>query len=244
MELKSLILGLVLSLGGFAVKSGAGIAYVVRRESGRKRIALLFGIASGYGALFAVSWYIIHHVDLSDYMDKIMLLSANGMTLHVLFAALLMLWGITLLRRPHADAGKSQGWLFLALPCPVCFSVIFSGTVFLVHLYPDHPFTIVWLFLGFTLIAGGGCLFFLLLPTTDAEHSLGAVMLVTAMYFFLTVFIVPQFGDIEKIYRISRSGSAMVEDTLLWLLIPAAVFLYGAVTSFLSHSSSSQRQEV
>ncbi|MCI5133244.1 MAG: hypothetical protein D3904_17450 [Candidatus Electrothrix sp. EH2] len=53
MELKSLILGLVFSVGIFALKSGAGLSYLLQREQSKlKQGAALSGFVLSYGLLF------------------------------------------------------------------------------------------------------------------------------------------------------------------------------------------------
>ncbi|MCF6291478.1 MAG: DUF2162 domain-containing protein [Desulfobacterales bacterium] len=229
MELKSLILGLAFSVGIFAVKSGAGLSYLFRREPGPlRRLAAVCGFLAGYGTVFWLAWFLVSRIDLLARLDTVMLFFKNGMTLHFLLAGLLLLWGVALLKKgPGSEAG-SRGWLLLILPCPVCFSVILFSGGFLHILLPDVPWLFGWLFVGFTLVSLGSGLGLTLFGKGNAEHGLGTVMVLAALYFLLTIAVAPQFGDIERIYRLSRTGVTGLADSRLPLLLAGAGLAFAA----------------
>ena len=93
MELKSLLLGLAFSLGIFAVKSGAGLASLIQQETGPKRWVILCCCQASYLLSFLLAWFLIRQGNLMEHLEEFMLFLQNGMTLHCLLAALLLLWG-------------------------------------------------------------------------------------------------------------------------------------------------------
>ncbi len=229
MELKSLILGLAFSVGIFAVKSGAGLSYLLRREPGLPgRLAAVCGFLAGYGAVFWLAWLLVSRVDLLARLDTVMLFFKNGMTLHLLLAGLLLLWGVALLKKEDQAAAGSHGWLLLTLPCPVCFSVILFSGGFLRILLPDVPWLFGWLFAGFIIVSLISGISLALFGRGNAEHGLGTVMVLAALYFLVTIAVVPQFGDIERIYRLSRTSGTTLADSRLPLLLAATGLAFAA----------------
>lgn len=208
MELKSLILGLAFSVGVFAVKSGAGLAYMLRRNRGiKRRIAAISVFLTAYGAVFLLSRFLVTRIDLTASIDGMMMFFKSGMTLHLVLAGLMLLWGTGLLKRRTGGDEQSRGWFLLAVPCPVCFSVILFSSAFLYSMRPDAPLVFVCFFAGFAALSLVSALCFSLVRVDTPEHGLGAVMVLTALYFLITIAVVPQFRDAERVYRLGL-GSA------------------------------------
>ncbi|WDP91013.1 MAG: hypothetical protein HUN04_15450 [Desulfobacter sp.] len=234
MELKSLVLGLVMSMGAFALKSGAGMGYLM--ADGRKwpvQAGRTLAFAAGYGAVFLLSWGILSHVDLTAHLADFTLLFKSGMTLHLILAVLVMAWGAGLLgaagkggdegqipgppdaqpsnARPTkawpSRARPSRAWMALAVPCPVCFAVILLSSGFLAALYPGQTRVFIWLYLGFVSSAIGAALLVSRAARGRAENLLGTIMVYISGYFILSVLLVPQWADLGRIYRISLSHS-------------------------------------
>ncbi|MFH0784917.1 MAG: DUF2162 family putative transporter [Pseudomonadota bacterium] len=219
MELKSLIIGLVFSVGIFAAKSGAGLSYLLKRESAfSKRFSAFIGFFSSYGLVFLLAWLVVGWIDLSSHLNAVMLFAKNGMTVHFLLAAVLLLWGVALLKKKGAPNDRSRGWLLLALPCPVCFSVILCSGAFLHNLFPKNPWLFAWLFTGFISASLACALCFVLFSKGNAEHGLGRIMVLAALYFLVTIAVVPQFSDFERIYRVSKATVILVDHRLPLLL--------------------------
>jgi predicted transporter len=209
---KSLILGVLFSIGIFAVKSGVGIAYVAgqnKRKRDVARIVLMYALA--YGAVFGIAALILPRIDPVRHLGAIQTFIQSGMIVHLAMAALMMAWGILLLKhkRPSSiiHSGHSRAWLLLVLPCPVCMTVIWLSSAFLITFFPDHP---VWveltLYLTFVTV---GLVSMIILrgfgqrSTLSSEATLGAAMLLMAAYFLVSVTVMPQFGDLDKVYRLA-----------------------------------------
>lgn len=236
MELKSLILGLAFTLGVFAVKSGAGLAHVLGgRQSPHRRILLLTGFAALYAPLFALSRHLAVHGDILTRMEMAMHLAKQGMTLHALLAALLLLWGVALLCRPERSGGRSSGWLLLAAPCPVCCSVILASTAFLHAAFPSHHYLALWLFLGFFAVAASSALLIAHWQGLN-NRTLGLVMVLAALYFLITVALVPQVKDLARIYRLAAAMPLTVAGSLPVL----AGLALGCAAGFIAASRKSQ----
>ena len=215
MELKSLLLGLFFSIGVFAFKSGVGLSYFLSTEKRRKtRYAVLVVHSCFYFFLFFLSLHLIRNVDLLQHFDVMQSLLKAGMSIHLLLACLMALWGVVLLKK--GNNGKTEdkvgtctrfGWLTMALPCPVCGTVIFMSVAFLLSYFPENGVKGVFLlyagFMGITLATLGIVRLWQKRAGIASETLLGAAMLAVAVYFGLSVSIMPHFGDIDKVYRLA-----------------------------------------
>ena len=165
MELKTLIFGLFISTAAFALKSGGGLAYLFLRSSGGGRKAMISAtFAAGYGAVFAIAALMLMHVDFAAHLERLQTLFKSGMTLHVILAFFLIIWGTILLKQDAnveeaKDAKETQNasrptktWMALVIPCPVCFSVILLSCSFVHALYPDEPMVFFALYAAFVLM--------------------------------------------------------------------------------------------
>ncbi len=217
METKALILGLGLSLGVFAVKSGAGLSYILRRR-GWPAAVLFF--ATVHAPVFWTAWFVSDRIKAGAYLDRVLLVAENGMALHLLLAALLLVWGVTLLGRCGCSVQKSRGWLLLSLPCPVCFLVIITSGAMAETLMPKIPWLFAYMYAGF--VATGLASAFILsrvMRRTPPEHGLGALMVLASLYFLLTVTFAPQMGEVERIYRLSREAVPTAHDNRRYMLL-------------------------
>ncbi|WP_024336071.1 DUF2162 family putative transporter [Desulfotignum balticum] len=206
MEEKTLILGLVMSFAAFAVKAGGGLAYLFlqQRRMPVRAVAAL-GFALVYAVVFSAVWLVLINVDLMAHLALLQTFFASGMALHVLLALFLTVWGAILLTGNRRQSGISRGWLALVIPCPVCFSVMVLSCAFVHALYPGDSLVFTGLFLGFILISLGFAAAFAALAgqRRHPDTFLGILMLYIAMYFMLSVMILPHVEDLERIYRIS-----------------------------------------
>lgn len=208
---KSLIFGVLFGIGIFAAKSGVGLFYLMERVStrwGRPGRILVFLCL--YGLVFACVALGLRRIDPLAHLEAIQVFLESGVQIHLLLASLMCVWGVLLLRRPHrhGDTGRgSLGWLLLVLPCPVCVSVIMLSMAFFLSLFPEHFFRVaVGLYLSFALISAAvtGLLFlFGRLTDQGADTLLGGAMVLLGVYFLLSMAILPQFAEVETIYRLA-----------------------------------------
>ncbi len=234
LELKSLLIGLAFSVGVFAVKAGAGTAYFLsRRTTVRRRVAAVFAVGAAYFTVFVLSWYICSRVDVVLYFNRLRTLFESGMTLHLVVAIGLLIWGFVLVRRdPKPGARGSLGWLGLVIPCPVCGSVIFFTAGFLVAFFPIESFRVVLgtyvLFVFIAFVTAAVLASISRSALEPPERTLGYSMLFIASYFVLSVLLVPQFNDIDKVYRLAAyhsSEGAVGSHEIAWLGLLAVVAL-------------------
>ncbi|GBC62546.1 hypothetical protein DENIS_3518 [Desulfonema ishimotonii] len=243
MACKSLILGIIFSIGIFAVKSGVGLQYFLSRTpSARAKTGAWLIFALTYLSVFGASGLILAKLDLMNHLTAIQAWIQSGMTIHLIMAGMLLLWGIRLLRQRDDVQTKSHGWLLLAIPCPVCATAIFLSLGFLTACYPDRPvMTAGLLFLVFLTInlatvwvmsAGTRT------QDTPPEVVLGGAMLLIAVYFLLSVTVMPQFADADKIYRMSLASSETPPEQLRHLaffgLCIVITFMSGFGSAFLN----------
>ncbi len=210
MELKTLWLGLVISMGAFAVKTGLGWSYVWAAGRLRRRLLSSLVIIMGYAALFGLVFLVVSKINLLAHYETLLPLWRNGVALHWLTAAMLAIWGLILLRRkpaPCCGAASSRGWLALVIPCPVCLSVVLMSAATLNLYFPDEALTATaGLFLAFMGIAALAA--FLARRGVDGgeshlEASLGLAMMLMAMYFMLSALLLPQFSEVSRVYRLT-----------------------------------------
>ncbi|MDD9304360.1 MAG: hypothetical protein HUK40_19240 [Desulfobacter sp.] len=206
MELKSLILGLVFSFGAFAIKSGGGLAVLLIAAPTRSgKIFTCLGFSLGYAIVFAGAGFILTQENLAAHLDLFQNMFASGMSLHFLLAFLLLIWGVSLQKSKPKQT--SRAWIPLVVPCPVCFMVILLSCSFVNAVYPDQAFVFLALYSGFILTSLTVAILFAaqIKDQARAHGFLGRLMLYIALYFMLSVIVIPQFADLDKIYRISIS---------------------------------------
>lgn len=234
MEIKSLILGLCCTFGMFAVKNGIGVYYALARQQQRSaRVYFLTAYSSGYFLLFMLMAYLARGLNPAAYMRMVQPVLQSGMTLHVIMAALLLLWGVYLLGHQHNMQEKTYGWLSMVLPCPVCLIVIGWSTAFLVRYAQDGAYSAVLaVFSGFMLLSFGTVFTVYLWGkhTGVSAHSLlGSSMIAISAYFLLSALILPQFADLESVYRLALSRP--VERTAPWSQLALCIGSMGGLAA-------------
>ena len=236
MGLKTLLIGVVFAMGIFALKSGVGLHYLLARKGGRGRKCGFFTLyALVYLVLFFVSAEVVGKIDLLAHFDKVQQWLQSGMLLHVIMAAGLGVWGIALLKGKDriADHG-SHGWLALVVPCPVCLTVVFMSTAFMMSYFPDAGYlAVLWaytVFMGIVLITVLAMTLWGVRSSGSPEADMGAAMVIIAVYFFLSVIIMPQFGDLKEIYRIAGyQGDRQITDMQpVYYAVGITVLLFSA----------------
>ncbi len=242
MACKTLILGVLFSIGIFAVKSGVGLHYFLSVPASTRRKAwgaALF--AALYLALFIIFQRLVGGMEIARHLTTLQAFIRHGMAVHLLMAGLMALWGLRLLRRGDRSAGASRGWLLLVLPCPVCATVIFLSLGFLNACYPGAGISVaLLLFCGFALIH---LLAVLTLAAgrrgrgTPPEPFLGGAMLLIAVYFLLSVTVMPQFADVDKIYRMALASSKAPPQPLLMVVF----FIFSASAAFTAGFAAKHR---
>lgn len=236
MELKTLFIGIIFAMGIFAIKSGVGLHYLLTKKKNkiiRSFFLSLYGLV--YLLLFIVCSIILKHIDMLAYFEMFQQFLKSGMLIHVLMAGGLIVWGIILLKGRDSSTGKSYGWLAMVVPCPICITVIFLSTAFLVSYFPDSGhMAVLWAYLAFmsiVIVTVTGMTLWGVRAGSTPESDMGAAMLLIAVYFFLSVIIMPQFGDVDKIYRIAayKGEKQQIRPMEIWLLysIISAFFMTG-----------------
>lgn len=226
MAYRSLILGILFSIGIFALKGGVGLSYYLSGTvSKRAKAGVCSLYALSYLLVFLISALILEKIDLIRHLDVIQGFVQSGMLVHFIMACMLVVWGVCLLRRTGKPARKSRGWLLLAVPCPVCMTVIFFSVGFLMTCFPDSGKTVTLLIYGaFILINLIGLAlmgFWKKRRETSPESLLGGAMLLIAFYFLLSVTVMPQFADAEEIYRMALrpSDTATIQPRHLFFFL-------------------------
>jgi predicted transporter len=237
-ELKTLFLGMFISMAAFSVKAGMGWAYLCAECPPRRKIAASAMVLSIYGALFAGVSLLVARVNILAHYEIFRPLWQGGVTLHWLAAIFIFAWGLILLRsnQPkdcHGGGKTSRAWLALVVPCPVCLSVVLVSASCLALYFPDDAtIAITCLFVAFVTLAGTTCLVMRLcgsLKSGDsepAERTLAQTMLLIAAYFIVSALVMPQFAEISKIYRLAvYSAETRTSDRMTGLLVAGVLSL-------------------
>jgi predicted transporter len=236
MEYQSLILGILFSIGIFAIKSGAGMAYLFSGQRIKTKLLVFFIIGFSYLIVYFAACYVIHIIDPVKHLVRIKQFMQSGMTIHLIMALFMMIWGILLLKQSNSVHHKgSKGWILLTLPCPVCMTVIFISTGFLITLFPQKPVLVAGglyaSFIFVNLITVLFISFYRKYRDVDPESFLGGIMLLIAVYFFLSVTVMPNFSDLDKVYRLAMYKGKGQTSELIHLVpfsvITALTFFYG-----------------
>jgi predicted transporter len=207
---------MVISMAAFSVKTGVGWAYLWLREKPAKgflsragRISFLiplFAILAGYGALFAGAYLLVTRVNILERLDVILPMLRGGVTLHWITALAIFVWGVTLLRSGDCHRGGG-GVLALIIPCPVCMSVILMSAGGLALYFPEAAaVSIAGLYAAFAVISLASGAIMIAGDRRDpgsAVPALGMGMMLIAAYFIISALVMPQFADIDRIYRMA-----------------------------------------
>jgi len=236
MELKSLIIGLIFTIGIFAFKSGVGLHYFLSRERKLKLQLLFFLIyCAVYLFIFMLSSLILQKMNIVEHFEDIQTFLKSGMFIHMLMACLLLIWGVILVKRQKSEKHITHAWLLMVIPCPVCITVIFFSAGFLIAFFPDSGnLAVLCAYAGFIVINIAAMLimsFWKALSDSTPEAILGSLMLMISVYFILSVIIMPQFSDLDKIYRLatykSEQNQINADQFILYLLIIISSILFG-----------------
>ena len=236
MELKSLIIGLIFTIGIFAFKSGVGLHYFLSQERKLKLKLLFFLIYSAvYLFIFMLSSLILQKMSIIKHFEDIQTFLKSGMFIHMLMACLLLTWGVILIKRQKSEKHITRAWLLMVIPCPVCITVIFFSAGFLVAFFPDSGnLAVLCAYAGFIVINIAAMIimsFWKALSDSTPEAILGSLMLMISVYFILSVIIMPQFSDLDKIYRLATYKSEQnlinTDQFILYLLIIISSILFG-----------------
>ncbi len=231
---KSLVLGVLFSIGVFAVKSGIGLCYVMARSkrAGLKSRALLLFVMV-YAMVFAMAGLLMEHLDPVRHLAAIQTFLQSGMMIHIALALLMVAWGVLLLRQHSPFPAPSRAWLLLILPCPVCAAVIMFTTAFAMSLFPEHGRAVAaGLYSAFVLIS------FLTMALvypyskhagTSPEAFLGWAMILMAAFLIASVSVAPQFAELNSVYSLAARKAIPVHETGgLGLLATAAAAAFAA----------------
>jgi len=238
MELPSLVLGIGFSTGIYAMKTGLGLQHYLEQENRRgRRLAVCFACLAAYGLLFAALAAVVRHWDGAAPVQDIQAFLNHGMLIHFVMAALMLFWGLALLKTRHPGEKQSLGWLALVIPCPVCLTVVFLSVAFLVAYFPEAWGRAVIILYGSFLAL---CLLSLRLmrwwrrrATGSPEAALGAAMVVISAYFILSVIIMPQCAGLDEAFRLSAYSHRNTQAPSLapWLTgaVLGVIFIMGFV---------------
>jgi len=226
MEWKSLIAGLVFTLGIYAVKCGIGLACgcVGQEERWRQR-AIIGAAALAYTFLFAGSYLLLTRVNLLNQLLIVQNLVKWAMAVHVAMASLLLAWGTSLLKKPTTETGAVRGWLLFVLPCPVCMGVILLTIAFVIGFFPETAFAMTSMAWGifaavttvsFFVVRSLGIRFY------NPHHVMGTMMVLAALWFLITVLVVPHVSELPDVFAMASNtteSSRSPGNASIWVII-------------------------
>ncbi len=234
LEAKGLAAGLIVTLGAFALKAGAGFGYAFaqgkRGQYPKAGIIAIFVYLAFFALVFWGGHEMAKGVCPISGGKLIELLGREGIFIHLFMWAGLMLWGICLLSRDRGGVG-SRAWILLSMPCPVCVTVVVLDEYLFSALLPDDVLWALWgpyFFFAFLVVAFAFLSAFLFKKAFFVpEQLLGWIMVILASYFLANLFFAPHFEEAQKVYemaikeaRLSETGRWGVNYLLLFILVP------------------------
>ncbi|MDY6878948.1 MAG: DUF2162 domain-containing protein [Desulfatiglans sp.] len=231
------ISGILTAFSLFAIKVGLGLGARTysRAVSPAKKITLVLGTGLVYLVLFACLYLLVSHLNLLDYLDKLIDMLQYGMLLHFAVALGLFFWGARLLlQNPERQHGHSHMavWL-LILPCPVCVTVILLNLTLAYSIFslstPMVTLILFALFLSIVVLT-----LVLIFPfrhkTGTGNTFLGVTMVMAALYFLFTLIIAPMYPEIKAAFVMARSNTpANNIDLFNTFIFVIALFILGGV---------------
>ncbi|MBU2568128.1 MAG: DUF2162 domain-containing protein [Elusimicrobia bacterium] len=222
------IAGAIVALLVFGIKTGFGMAAIIYNKDFhiRKKLLLISGILLIHVILFACIYALLTHFYPSHYLNRLPVRLRSGMTMYLVIAAGLFIWGIALLFQ------RRQKTPFFVLPCPVWVATIFFA-VFLAH--SAFPFSLFFtavvpfgIFIGISLVTIMALSPFRKRIEAVSPDFVGLVMGAGAIYFFLTAGIAPVYRESVEVYRIvSQSGNENPAVRSILIFIMAFIVLFG-----------------
>jgi predicted transporter len=234
-ESLSIAAGLAMALSVFAFKTAVGEYYFFSiYRSTVKRTVFLAATWGAYLLLFVLAFALLSRFDLFGFAGNSSSFLQTGTALHLLLCGGLLVWGIRLLcHRPGEtpDKADSNGWLLLAVPCPVCASAVFLVCAFARMLLPEYaawlPVAVPAFFLLFNILFLVGLLGIGRLFSFQPLWFTGKMMIFIALYFILILLVAPQLQDVGKLYATACAAESTAR--LTWQI--AAVCLLAAVVA-------------
>lgn len=273
MEHTGILLGVVMGLLIFAFKAGIGVAYRLSIMESSSKKYLVLGSSVAYLMLFIGMSYLVQKMDVTVYIGKLLPVMRTGTTIHIILCVSMAAWGIYLLSRQsihrrcavsncsltvsnppakqftaashvsfHSDT-STWAWLTLALPCPVCITVVLFSLSFLYAVFSEHLFLItLGLYSIFIITVFLTAFGFNRIKTaeTQPEILLAHLMLGVSGYFLMLLVISPQIQGITEVYDMvaRQHASNSMADTPAFISLDSInvtgilTLLASAVTGF------------
>lgn len=230
-ELLGLFLGLLLSMGMFAVKAAVGGWHCVSLYNRRWLLPILL---LPYILLFEASFWLLRTIGLERLSAFSLRYFGFGVVLHLLTCVGLFVWGYRLLVRDETHCENDRSWLLLAVPCPVCASAVLLSCVMAQLLIPEASthlrYALPLAFLTMYFGTFGALWLFRRLSGVDALHLAGWMMLLLAAYFVLLLLMSPQWSQLDHIHAVASHSQppAVSCSSFMWLLVAfIGVFVVG-----------------
>lgn len=246
MELKTLVLGILISMAWFAVKSGVGIHYFMASEKRMGRFKkLLFALAGVlmYTGLFASGFFIAGHMNTALWYDRAAVILKSGLTIHFVMAVVMGLWGTVLLK--NRKKSKTRAWLIMVLPCPMCALVILFTMAALSAVFPQTALFAALMISGaFVLIqtiAIGLSAAAVRKYSIKPDVILGWIMLGIAAYFLISIMVIPQFRGIDRIFTIASAGNTVTHTNYAAEHLMLVIFISCAFAAGIKAFNSKRR---
>lgn len=204
--------GILVAFSAFGIKAGIGIGARVysRAIPLGKKVIFLGASLMVYLLLFVSMYLLVTRLNLLNYLDHLSNLIQYGMLVHLLVALGLFVWGIKLLLNQYKRASVFRASLLLALPCPICATVILLNLTLALSLSSLTPFlTTLVLFglFGGIIVLTLGFIFPYRRRMASGTQFLGSAMTLISLYFLMTVIIAPIFPEIKGAFTMAVSNN-------------------------------------
>lgn len=224
--------GVLVAFSVFGLKVGLGMGACLfgQRSSARRKAGYVGGSLAVYLLLFLGMYAVVTRLNLLAHLDRLVSLLGYGLTLHLIVALGLFVWGVQLLLQTQqpGQAFAVKASLLLIMPCPVCATVILLNLTLAYSLLPMPPLAatlmLCGLFYGIILVT-----ILLMLPFRERFYSgngfLGAAMILVSLYFFFTVLIAPIYPEVKAAFAMAVSNNPVTGIDPLHTAVFAATSL-------------------
>ena len=243
--------GIIMAFSVFGIKAGLGLGALMahRHLTSWRKALFLAATLFIYLLLFAGMHFIVARFNLLVWLDRFIQMLRYGMCLHLAVAAGLLAWGVALVLDQQGKGhrhGVGAG-LFMVIPCPVCATVILLNLTLAYALFPLSPAQATGLLFGLLcrpLMAISAAVVSLLQSRIDAPDAfLGLAMILTALYFFLTVIIAPIYPELASAFAMSVSNNPINRiDPVPTLILAGTVLALGTGGFLRTYSSGGTKK--
>ncbi|ETA66903.1 putative transporter [Methanolobus tindarius DSM 2278] len=184
----SIVVGILLSILVFGMKTGAGCGF---SSIGFKKILLLGGT---YFIISLIMGSLTGYINIQGLQD----IAGKGMVVHSILAILLIGVGIYTNKKWNCGCDVSKHtFVLLSLPCPVCLAALFLSCMILVTTFEVNGM-LVGLLVGLVFFISVVSSAYLFRKMGKKPDTLGNIMVFLGLFYMLSILLIPSFIKMQS----------------------------------------------